>query len=69
MRLCVPLRAGWQSKLDKGLKGFLKKNILKKDLKDELAVAEAKIGGVIKEKMGIPAELSAIAKERVAAGS
>ncbi len=43
-----------ESKLDKGLKGFLKKNILKKDLKDELAVAETKIGGVIKEKMGIP---------------
>ena len=43
-----------ESKLDKGLKNFLKKNILKKDLKDQLAVCETKIGGVIKEKMGIP---------------
>ena len=43
-----------ESKLDKGLKSFLKKSILKKGLKDELAVADSKVGGVIKSKMGIP---------------
>ena len=43
-----------ESKLDKGLKGFLKKSILKKELKDELAVADTKLGGLIKSKMGIP---------------
>jgi nucleolar protein 58 len=43
-----------ESKLDKGLKSFLKKSILKKGLTDELAVADTKIGGLIKEKLGIP---------------
>jgi nucleolar protein 58 len=43
-----------ESKLDKNLKAFLKKSILKKSLTDELAVADTKIGNLIKEKMGIP---------------
>mmetsp|Transcript_3197 Transcript_3197/g.5729 ORF Transcript_3197/g.5729 Transcript_3197/m.5729 type:complete len:538 (+) Transcript_3197:204-1817(+) len=40
-------------KLDKSLKSFLKKNILKKNLTDQLAVTDAKLGGVIKEKLNI----------------
>ena len=37
------------SKLSKGLKKFLKKNAAA----DELAVLDAKLGGIIKEKLGI----------------
>eukprot|EP00457_Paulinella_chromatophora_P005099 gb/GEZN01005113.1/.p1 GENE.gb/GEZN01005113.1/~~gb/GEZN01005113.1/.p1 ORF type:complete len:530 (-),score=124.94 gb/GEZN01005113.1/:228-1817(-) len=39
--------------LDKGLKKFLKKSIVDKGLKGKLAVADAKLGGTIKEKLGI----------------
>lgn len=39
--------------LDKSLKKFLKKTIINKDIKDELAVADIKLGGLIKEKMDI----------------
>ena len=37
------------SKLSKGLKKFLKKNAVD----EELAVLDAKLGGIIKEKLGI----------------
>jgi nucleolar protein 58 len=40
-------------KLDKSLKKFLKKTFVDKLAKSELAVAEAKFGGLIKEKTGI----------------
>merc|ERR1712216_649717 len=43
-----------EGKLDKSLKKFLKKNIVDKDLKDELIVSDAKVGGIIKEKLDIP---------------
>lgn len=43
-----------ESKLSSELKSFLKKNIVKKELTDELAVADAKLGGLIKEKLDIP---------------
>jgi len=43
-----------ESKLSKGLKAFLKKSYVKKELKDEIAVMDTKLGGLIKEKMGIP---------------
>ncbi len=42
-----------ESNLDKGLKKFLKKNIATTDAKDELAVADHKLGGLIKEKLDI----------------
>lgn len=42
-----------ESTLDKGLKKFLKKNIISKEISDELAVADIKLGGLIKEKMDI----------------
>ena len=41
------------STLDKNLKKFLKKNILSKEVADELAVADIKLGGLIKEKLDI----------------
>ncbi|KCV69438.1 hypothetical protein H696_03867 [Fonticula alba] len=41
------------NKVPKELKNFLKSEVLKKNLTDELAVADAKLGGVIKEKLGI----------------
>ena len=41
------------STLDKTLKKFLKKNILSKENADELAVADIKLGGLIKEKLDI----------------
>ena len=40
-----------ESKMDKSLKKFLKKNV--QDVKEELAVMDAKLGGVIKEKLKI----------------
>jgi nucleolar protein 58 len=43
-----------ESKLDKGLKKFLQKNIVAKELSDELAVADVKLGGLIKDKLDIP---------------
>eukprot|EP00123_Amoebidium_parasiticum_P006097 comp17151_c0_seq1/m.15965 comp17151_c0_seq1/g.15965 ORF comp17151_c0_seq1/g.15965 comp17151_c0_seq1/m.15965 type:complete len:558 (-) comp17151_c0_seq1:474-2147(-) len=42
-----------EGKLDKGLKKFLNKHIVKKELTDDLAVLDAKLGGMIKEKTGI----------------
>ena len=40
--------------LSSDLKKFLKKQIVKKELADELAVLDPKLGGVIKDKLGIP---------------
>ena len=42
-----------ESKLGKELKKFLKKNIVKKELTDELGVADSKLGGIIKDKLGV----------------
>ena len=42
-----------ESKVGADLKKFLKKHILKKELTDELAVMDSKLGGVIKDEMGI----------------
>jgi len=42
-----------EGKLGKGLKKFLKKNIVDKEIQDELAVSDAKVGKVIKDKLGI----------------
>ena len=42
-----------ENKLDKNLKKFLKKNIISKSVEDELAVADTKLGGLLKEKMDI----------------
>jgi nucleolar protein 58 len=39
--------------LDKGLKKFLKKNVISKAVADELAVADIKLGGLIKDKLEI----------------
>jgi len=41
------------SKLSKNLKSFLKKNIVGKQIKEQLAISDSKLGGVIKEKLGI----------------
>eukprot|EP00730_Choanoeca_flexa_P008686 TRINITY_DN12520_c1_g6_i3.p1 TRINITY_DN12520_c1_g6~~TRINITY_DN12520_c1_g6_i3.p1 ORF type:complete len:492 (+),score=199.49 TRINITY_DN12520_c1_g6_i3:73-1548(+) len=42
-----------EGKLSKSLKTFLKDSIISKDIQDQLAVPEAKLGTVIKEKLGI----------------
>ena len=42
------------SKLDKSLKKFLKKQIINKEISDELAVSDVKLGSLIKEKLDIP---------------
>lgn len=42
-----------ENKLDKNLKKFLKKNIISKSVTDELAVADIKLGGLLKEEMQI----------------
>jgi nucleolar protein 58 len=42
-----------ESTLDKSLKKFLKKTIVSKSIEDELAVADTKLGGLIKEKLGL----------------
>lgn len=42
-----------ESTLDKSLKKFLKKSIISKEITDELAVADLKLGGLIKEKLAI----------------
>lgn len=42
-----------ESKMSKDLKKFLKKNIVTAQLKDSLAVADSKLGSVIKDKLGI----------------
>ncbi|CAM9694128.1 unnamed protein product [Ascophyllum nodosum] len=41
------------SKMGKSLKRFLTKNIVKKELKDKLAVSDSKLGNAIKEKLSI----------------
>lgn len=43
-----------ESKLDKTLKKFLQKNIVSKAVADELAVADIKLGGLIRDKLEIP---------------
>eukprot|EP00320_Phaeocystis_rex_P003126 CAMPEP_0119066422 /NCGR_PEP_ID=MMETSP1178-20130426/8970_1 /TAXON_ID=33656 /ORGANISM="unid sp, Strain CCMP2000" /LENGTH=513 /DNA_ID=CAMNT_0007048021 /DNA_START=82 /DNA_END=1623 /DNA_ORIENTATION=+ len=43
-----------EGKLSSGMKKFLKKSIVSKELQDTLAVADAKLGGAIKEKLNIP---------------
>ena len=52
-----------ESKLSKGLKKFLQKNIVEKDIKETLAVADAKLGGFIKEALGIPCEAGDVCME------
>jgi nucleolar protein 58 len=42
-----------ENKLDKNLKKFLKKNIISKSISDELAVADTKLGGLLKDEMQI----------------
>merc|ERR1711934_462495 len=42
-----------EGKLDKSLKKFLKKNIVDKDIQETLVVSDAKVGGIIKDKLGI----------------
>merc|ERR1712054_376308 len=42
-----------EGKLDKSLKKFLKKNIVDKELNDDLIVSDAKVGGLVKEKLNI----------------
>jgi nucleolar protein 58 len=42
-----------ESTLDKSLKKFLKKNVTAKEIADELAVSDIKLGGLIKEKLDI----------------
>ncbi len=42
-----------ESKLDKSLKKFLTKNIISKEISDELAVADINLGGLIKDKLNI----------------
>lgn len=41
------------SNMDKSLKKFLKKNIVEKDPSEELAVADSKLGGVIRDSLSI----------------
>eukprot|EP00163_Fabomonas_tropica_P026757 TRINITY_DN502_c0_g5_i1.p1 TRINITY_DN502_c0_g5~~TRINITY_DN502_c0_g5_i1.p1 ORF type:complete len:509 (-),score=209.35 TRINITY_DN502_c0_g5_i1:213-1739(-) len=43
-----------EGKLPDQLKKFLKKQIVKKELQDELAVQDAKLGNIIKKKLDIP---------------
>merc|ERR1719331_2523942 len=43
-----------EGRLSAGMKKFLKKNIVSKELTDTLAVADAKLGNAIKEKLSIP---------------
>jgi len=42
-----------ESKLSKKLRKFLNKNIVEKELNETLAVSDAKLGGLIKDKLGI----------------
>jgi nucleolar protein 58 len=52
-----------EGKLGKDLKKFLKKSIVDKGLKDELHVADTKLGGLIKEKLEIPCVHSDVSDE------
>lgn len=45
--------AAIEGKLSKGLKNFLKTSIVNKEIQDKLAVADAKVGKVIQDKLGI----------------
>jgi nucleolar protein 58 len=54
-----------ESKLDKPLSKFLKKHIVKKGLTDKLAVCDAKVGGLIKKKLGIMCESNSAVNELV----
>ncbi len=51
-----------ESKLGKSLKSFLKKQVVKAGLTEELAVADTKLGGVIKDKL----DISCVCDTRVA---
>ena len=42
-----------EGKLGKGLKKFLKKELVSKEVKDNLAVADSKLGGILNEKLDI----------------
>merc|ERR1712166_1666261 len=42
-----------EGKLDKNLKKFLKKNIVDKELNEELIVSDSKLAGLVKEKLDI----------------
>jgi nucleolar protein 58 len=42
-----------ENTLDKSLKKFLKKSVVSKEISDELAVADAKLGTLIKEQLGV----------------
>ena len=42
-----------EGKLSAGMTKFLKKNMIAKEVQDTLAVADAKLGGAIKEKLSI----------------
>ncbi len=50
-----------ESKMGKTLKSFLKTNMVKKEVTEELGVADAKLGGIIKDKLG----LACVADSRV----
>jgi len=52
-----------EGNLDKSLKKFLKKNIVDKELQDDLIVSDAKVAGIIKEKLGIQCEVGGGALE------
>jgi nucleolar protein 58 len=52
-----------EGKLSKSLKSFLKTSVVAKDIKDQLAVPEAKLGTAIKEKLGIPCIYDASVQE------
>jgi len=47
-----------ESKIGKGLKKFIKKNILKENLTDQLAVCDKLLGAAIKQKFDIPIVLN-----------
>lgn len=42
---------------------FLQSSILKSDLKETIAVSDAKLGGLIKEKLGLACEHNATVQE------
>ena len=42
-----------ESKLSKGLKKFLQKKVVDKGLQENLAILDSKLGGAVKEKLGI----------------
>jgi len=47
------ITAATEGKISKGLKKFLKTSIVDKDIQDEIAVSDAKVGAVIKSKLDI----------------